>query len=295
MHIENFKVFCDLVETQSFSKAAKINNVTQSAVSQQLRTMERHFKVLIVDRSQKQFRLTSEGEKIFNAYTQILTTYDQLENDLLGMKKILSGDIHIATVYSIGLHELPPYIKLFLSEFPEVNLKVEYRRSNLVYDDVEQNLVDIGLVAFKTDNKNLEFIPFKDDRLILVCSPKHPLARKGEIDIKELDSENFIAYEPDIPTRKASDDLFKKHKISVNTIKEYDNTETVKNSVEINAGVALLPETSVQQELRQRSLIKINMTGIEITRPLFIVHKKGKVLSPARLKFIDLLTTKLDD
>jgi DNA-binding transcriptional LysR family regulator len=234
-------------------------------------------------------------KKIFNAYTQILTTYDQLENDLLGMKKILSGDIHIATVYSIGLHELPPYIKLFLSEFPEVNLKVEYRRSNLVYDDVEQNLVDIGLVAFKTDNKNLEFIPFKDDRLILVCSPKHPLARKGEIDIKELDSENFIAYEPDIPTRKASDDLFKKHKISVNTIKEYDNTETVKNSVEINAGVALLPETSVQQELRQRSLIKINMTGIEITRPLFIVHKKGKVLSPARLKFIDLLTTKLDD
>ncbi len=295
MHIENFKVFCDLVENQSFSKAAKINNVTQSAVSQQLRTMEKQFKVLIVDRSQKQFRLTPEGEEIFAAYIKILTTYENLENDLMSMQNVLSGEIHVSTVYSIGLHELPPYIKHFLVQYPEINLKVEYRRSNLVYQDIEQSAVDLGLVAYKSNAENLEFIPFKEDNLVFVCSPKHPFSKNRNIQINDFEGANFVAYEKDIPTRKASDEIFEKNNISVNIVKEYDNTETVKNAVEINTGIALIPETSVKQELKQRNLIKLYLPDLDLKRPLYIVHKKGKILSPARQKFIELLTSKFED
>ena len=118
MHIENFKIFSDLVESQSFSRAAKLNSITQSAVSQQLRAMEKYFHVLIVDRSQKQFRLTREGQKLYDSSKDILHRYEKLNSELLEMKKVISGTIHISTIYSIGLHELPEYITKFLKEFP---------------------------------------------------------------------------------------------------------------------------------------------------------------------------------
>ena len=82
MHIENFKVFSDLVENQSFSRAAKLNGVTQSAVSQQLRAMEKNLNVLIVDRSQKQFRLTREGHKLYESAKDILHRYEKLLSEL---------------------------------------------------------------------------------------------------------------------------------------------------------------------------------------------------------------------
>ena len=87
MHIENFKIFSDLVESESFSRAAKLNGITQSAVSQQLRAMEKHFSILIVDRSQKQFRLTREGQKLFESAKEILYLYDKLNSELQEMKK----------------------------------------------------------------------------------------------------------------------------------------------------------------------------------------------------------------
>ena len=148
MQIENFKIFADLVETKSFSKSAKLNGITQSAVSQQARAMERHFKTLLIDRSQKQFQLTREGQRVYDAAKEMLHTYEKLLSELQEMKKVISGTIRISTIYSIGLHELPPFIKKFLHDFPSVNVRVEYRRSNLVYEDILHNSVDFGLVAF---------------------------------------------------------------------------------------------------------------------------------------------------
>ncbi|NCG08243.1 MAG: LysR family transcriptional regulator, partial [Verrucomicrobia bacterium] len=91
MHVENFKVFADLVESESFSRAAKLNGITQSAVSQQLRGMEKHFKVLIVDRSQKQFRLTNEGKKLYGSAKEMLRLYETLNSELQEMRKEISG------------------------------------------------------------------------------------------------------------------------------------------------------------------------------------------------------------
>ena len=171
MQIENFKIFADLVETKSFSKAAKLNGITQSAVSQQARAMERNFKTLMIDRSQKQFNLTREGQRIYEAAKEILHVYEKLESELQEMKKVISGTIRISTIYSIGLHELPPYVKRFLQEFPSVNVRIEYRRSNLVYEDILHNAVDFGLVAFPQKQRQIEMIPFRNDRLVMITHP----------------------------------------------------------------------------------------------------------------------------
>ncbi len=292
MHIENFKIFSDLVESQSFSRAAKLNGVTQSAVSQQLRAMEKHFAVLIVDRSQKQFRLTREGQKLYDSAKEILHRYDKLVSDLQEMKKVISGAIHISTIYSIGLHELPPYITKFLQEFPSVNVRVEYRRSNLVYEDILHNSVDLGLIAFPTKMRQLEVIPFLEDQLVMICNPEHPLGKRKAVEIKDLAEEKFIGFDQDIPTRKATDQMFRDNKVDMEPVMEFDNIETVKRAVEINAGISIVPSATVKQELKQGLLKSVTIKGSKVTRPLAIIHRKGRVLTPAMKKLIATLTGK---
>lgn len=292
MHIENFKIFSDLVESESFSRAAKLNSITQSAVSQQLRAMEKYFNILVVDRSQKQFRLTREGQKLYESAKEILYLYDKLNSELQEMKKVISGTIHISTVYSIGLHELPPYVKAFLAKYPEVNIRVEYRRANNVYEDILTNSIDLGLVAYPQKHKQLEIIPFHDDILVLVVSPEHPLAKNKSIDIQGLAGHKFVGFEPDIPTRKATDALFNEAKIEVEPVMEFDNVETVKRAVEINAGIAILPQTTVLQEESQGLLKVLKFKNKVYKRPLALIHRKGRVLTPAIKKLIELLTSK---
>ncbi len=296
MQVENFKIFADLVETKSFSKSAKINGITQSAVSQQARAMERHFKTLLIDRSQKQFQLTREGQRVYESAKELLHTYDKLLSELQVMKKVISGTIRISTIYSIGLHELPPYIKRFLHDFPSVNVRVEYRRSNLVYEDILHNSVDFGLVAFPVKQRQIEALPFRNDHLVLITHPQHPLARRGtEVELRELAGLKFIGFDPDIPTRKAVDQIFRDHKLEIEPVMEFDNIETVKRAVEIDHGVAIVPQATVQQESGQGSLAILHFKGRDFTRPLAILHRKGRVLTPAMRKFIETLGLNLPD
>jgi DNA-binding transcriptional LysR family regulator len=292
MHVENFKIFSDLVDSQSFSRAAKLNSITQSAVSQQLRAMEKHFNILIVDRSQKQFRLTREGHKLYDSAKEIIYLYDKLSSELQEMKKIISGTIHISTVYSIGLHELPPYIKKFMSIYPDVNVRVEYRRANMVYEDILTNSIDLGLIAYPQKHKQLEVLPFHDDELILACNPEHPFAHAGEVDIQELNKQKIIGFEPDIPTRKATDKIFKDSNIDIDLVMEFDNVETVKRAVEINAGIAIIPKTTVIREQAQGLLKVVTFKNQTYNRPLALIHRKGRVQTPAMKKLIELLTNK---
>lgn len=289
MQIENFKIFADLVETKSFSKSAKLNGITQSAVSQQARAMERHFKTLLIDRSQKQFQLTREGQGVYESAKEMLHTYDKLLSELQEMKKVISGTIRISTIYSIGLHELPPYITKFLHDFPSVNVRVEYRRSNLVYEDILHNSVDFGLVAFPVKTRQIEILPFRNDRLVLITHPKHVLARKGEFKLSDLDGQKFIGFDPDIPTRKAVDAIFRENKLEIDPVMEFDNIETVKRAVEIDHGIAIVPFATVLQEIKQGTLATVPLKGDGFTRPLAILHRKGRVLTPAMKKFIEVL------
>ena len=108
MQIESLKVFCDLAETESFTKAAQINQITQSAVSQQVSALERTFKSLLIERSKKKFRLTREGQILYDYAKQLINLYESLYNKLQEVRDIVSGTIRVATIYSIGLHDPGP-------------------------------------------------------------------------------------------------------------------------------------------------------------------------------------------
>lgn len=289
MQIESLKVFCDLAESESFTKAAQINDVTQSAVSQQISSLERTFKSLLIERSKKRFRLTREGQVLYDYSKQIIGTYEALGSKLQEIKDIISGTIRVATIYSIGLHDLPPYLKRFLKAYPTVNVHVEYRRANQVYEDVMGNVVDLGLVAYPTRDNKLEIYPLRKDPLVLVCHPQHPLAKQKRIRMKTLSGQKFIGFQPDIPTRKALDKILKENNVDVQHVMEFDNIETVKRAVEIDAGVAIVPQTTVVQEVAKQTLAQVELDDGDFFRPLAAIYKKNKVLSPAMKQFLSIL------
>ncbi|MGO8701785.1 MAG: LysR family transcriptional regulator [Limisphaerales bacterium] len=289
MQIESLKVYCDLVETESFTKAAEINNITQSAVSQQISSLEKLFTSLLIERSKKKFRLTREGQVLYAYSKQIMQTYDSLQNRLQEIKDIISGTIRVATIYSIGLHELPVYLKKFLKTYPTVNVHVEYRRANQVYEDVMGNVVDLGLVAYPARDPKIELVPLRKDTLVLICHPSHPLAKLASIKLSQLAGQKFISFEPDIPTRKAIDKIFKEHHVSVQSVMEFDNIETVKRAVEIDAGISLVPLATISQEIAKQTLAEVRIDDVDLVRPLAAIYKKNKVLSPAMKQFIAIL------
>lgn len=289
MQIESLKVFCDLAETESFTKAAQINQITQSAVSQQISSLERQFKSLLIERSKKKFRLTREGQVLYEYSKQIIQTYDSLHSKLQEIKDIISGTIRVATIYSIGLHDLPPYIKRFLKAYPTVHVHVEYRRSNQVYEDVLSNVVDLGLVAYPSKDTKLEVVSLRRDAMVLVCHPQHPFAKLRSIKLPSLSGQKFIGFEPDIPTRKAIDKVLKDANVQVNHVMEFDNIETVKRAVEIDAGIAIVPQGTILQEVNKQTLSQVPIEDAELYRPLAAIYKKNKVLSPAMKQFLAII------
>lgn len=289
MHIETFQVFCDLVDTASFSEAAARNGISQSAVSQQVRALEERYGVTLVERGRRHFSVTREGEAFLRAARTIVEAWSGIGRDLGSMRDAVGGTLVVATVYSIGFHELPPYLEEFRRRFPEVDLQVHYRRSNQVYSDVSENRADLGLVAYPQERKGLEIEPAWRDRLVVICPPGHPLAKRRSISLKAIDGERFISFEPDLPTRKAIDAMMAQAGISVKEVVEFDNIETVKRGVLIENALSIVPGESVGSEVKAGSLVRIPIEGTFVWRPLGIVRRRSKATTPAMRELFALL------
>jgi len=150
-------------------------------------------------------------------------------------------------------------------------------------------------VAFPAKMRQIELLPFRNDHLVVICHPQHALAKKGEVTVAELEGQKFIGFDPDIPTRKAVDQIFRDNNLEIDPVMEFDNIETVKRAVEIDHGIAIVPQATVLQEASQGTLSVLKFKGVQFTRPLAILHRKGRVLTPAMKKFIEILGLNLPD
>jgi DNA-binding transcriptional LysR family regulator len=156
MHLLLFKVFRDLAETASFSQAAQLNGITQSAVSQQVKALEKRHGVRLIERGKKSFSLTAEGVVFLGASREILGVVDGLERRLRELSEVISGDLPLAAVLSVGLHELPPFTRQFTRLYPQVKIRTDYLRSAEVYAAVLAGRAEAGLVAFPAPRRGLE-------------------------------------------------------------------------------------------------------------------------------------------
>jgi DNA-binding transcriptional LysR family regulator len=290
MHIESLKVYCDLIDTRSFSKAASRNFISQSAVSQQIRALEERFDRRLLERSRGGTVVpTPAGLTFYQGCREITDRFNALTEEMKGLSNIVSGQVRVATIYSVGLHELSPVMKRFMKAYPQVNLHIEYSRPNKVYEDVINHTIDLGLVAYPTERPQIEIIPFRTDHLVLVCSPEHEFARRKRLKVEALAGQRVIGFERDIPTRKAVDKILRDHGVPIEYVMEFDNIETIKRYVEADLGITIVPLATVESELRAGTLRAIRFTESYI-RPIAIIHRKGKVFSAAAKKFIEMLT-----
>jgi DNA-binding transcriptional LysR family regulator len=195
----------------------------------------------------------------------------------------------VSTIYSIGLHDLPKRLQKFMQTCPTVNVHVEYRSSNRVYEDVLSNVVDVGLIAYPLKDPKLVIVPLNKEPLVLVCSPQHPFAQLKSIKLKQLTGQKLISFDPDTPTRKALDKILDQHGVEVHHAMEFDNVETVKRAVEIDAGISIVPQSTVTQEIEKQSLALVEISDGQFFRPTAAIYKKNRVLSPALKQFLAIL------
>jgi LysR family transcriptional regulator, transcriptional activator of the cysJI operon len=289
MHLETLKVFCDVIESGSLSTAALENFITQSAVSQQLRALEAKYHCKLLERSRGGAKPTPEGEILYRASREIIDRYRELETQLQHSAKVVGGHLRLAIVYSVGLHEFPPYLKEYLRNYPEVNVHVEYARAGKIYDNVLAGQIDLGIVAYPQKHPHVLIIPFREDHLVLACPPDHPLANAKKAALSKLEGEDVVGYERAIATRTATDHMLRARGIRVRYKGEYDNIETIKRAVEIGQGVAIVPLPAIQHEVEHGTIKLVRLTDEGLVRPLGIVYKQGRQLSPAAMKFLETL------
>lgn len=289
MQIDHLKVFCDLAELQSFSKAAVLHEISQSAVSQQVRTLERNLGVTLIERGGRTFALTPEGLSLVAAAREILAIYADLRTRILTLRNVVNGELRVASIFSIGLHELPPRLKCFREKHPDVQVRVEFRRSQQVYQEVVDGEVDIGLVACPSKRPGLAYQVFEEDEMVLIVHPNHPLASRESVPIGALSGERFISFEPDMPTRKMIDRHLRAQSVVPTHVMEFDNIETVKRAVEVESGISIVPQNTVRQEIAGGVLKMLRLEGERLSRPLGVIYQRNRPCSPAQAEFLSAL------
>jgi LysR family transcriptional regulator, transcriptional activator of the cysJI operon len=291
MHIETLKVFCDLVDLESFSLAAERNFITQSAVSQQIRTLEDKFKRRLLERvrGRREVKLTAAGEVFFKESKKVLAAYDELQENLRGVVGRIGGSVKVSTVYSVGLHELPVKVREFMSKFPSAKIDLEYSRTTRVVRDVMSGAVELGILAFPEPRRGLTILPMPDNRLVLIAPPDHPYAKKKRVKVTELNGQDFVLFERDVPTRKAMDKIFKENGVEVKKVAEFDNIETIKRAVEVGFGLAIVPEPAVAEARKAGTVVVVPLAEKYWVRSVGLIHRSDRNLSLAAKKFIELL------
>lgn len=292
MHIETLKVFCDLVDLQSFSLAAERNFITQSAVSQQVRTLEDKFDRRLVERvrGRRDVKLTAAGEVFYRESKTVLDAYERLQESIRGVVGTIGGTVKVATVYSVGLHELPAKVGEFMSKFPAARIDLEYSRTTRVVRDVLSGSVELGVIAFPEQRRGIDIAHMPQNKLVLICPPGHALAKKESVKVKELNGLDFVLFERDTPTRKATDRILKERGVDVKKAAEFDNIETIKRAVEVGFGFAIVPEPAVVEERRSGRLAVVPMAEKEWVRPVGVIFRNDRELSLAAKKFIQILS-----
>lgn len=295
MNIDTIRIFCDVIQHQSFSRGAAANAVSQSAATQSVHRMEKHFGVQLVDRSKRPFVLTAEGQAAYEGFREVLELYDAVEARVRSLRKEISGVVKVAAIYSVGLHDMARCMQDFMLAYPKAKIRLEYLHPSKVYDAVLNSEVDLGIVSFPTATQELSVIPLRAERMVVVARPDHSVARRKAVTAEHLQGENFVAFDRDLIIRKEIDRILRQRSVTVNVLMEFDNIETIKQAVAIGAGVSILPEPTVRFESETGKLASIRLIAPELKRPLGIIHRTRKVFTPTAVKFIELLQQHQDE
>src|SRR5262245_60794267 len=192
MHVESLKVFCDIVRCRSFSQAARENGLTQSAASQIVRHLEKRLDVRLIDRSTRPLQLTPPGQTYYDGVKGLVEQYLELEAAVRQVPTELATTVQVAAIYSVGLGDMGQTVTRFEGQHLGARVHLEYLHPDRVYERVLDGTADLGLVSWPRKARELAALPWRDEEMVLACSPGHPLARLGSVRPAQLAGQKYI-------------------------------------------------------------------------------------------------------
>ncbi len=281
--------FTRVVQEKGFSKAASRVFRTQSAVSIAIRRLEEEIGLPLLERSQKVPVLTEAGQIVFDYAQQILGLRDEVGQKIQDLKNLKSGRVRVGANESTSLYLLPELILSFREKYPDVKVEIFGQVSSRLPRELLDRHIDFGLMAFEPADRELEAFPVLKDDLVLIMSPKHPLAGRSVVKIKDLANEPFVAHNVNSTSRVKVIETFAKQHTPLNITLELATIETIKRFVQKRVGLGFVPRMCVREELTRGALVSVPVRGLTHNRTVWAVYRRSSQLSPAARAFLNLL------
>ncbi|MBR6756319.1 MAG: LysR family transcriptional regulator [Peptococcaceae bacterium] len=289
---DSIRVFLTVVEKKSFSKAAKALFLTQPAVSFQIQMLEEYYGTRLFDRVSRNIVLTEAGHMLLKYANEMSNLQQELEKEMQDLTANIKGKLKIGASTTIGEYIAPYILGAFKQMYPEVQLSLEVANSEDIEAAVHDTTLDIGLIESSLIGKDLEAIPFLQDKMMLITPPDHPWAKTDSISVFELDKYPFISREKGSGTRVEMEQHLKKAGFSannLNVIMELGSSSAIKAAVESNLGISILSKWTVQAEAKAGLLHQVNFKEDEFNRTFHIIYHKKKFRTQATEEFLRFL------
>ena len=282
-----------MVRKRSFSHAAVEHGMTQSAASQSVQHLEEFLGVKLIDRTKRPFVMTAEGQKFFDGLSGVLRQFDSLVEEVRdgnNTTAAITGQVMVASIYSMGLSYLPTLQEMFHKACPAANMNYLLAHPHEVYRMVEQGTVDFGMVSYPESTHSIVATNWRHEPMVLVASPRHRLASLNQpIRPEDLSQVALVAFAQNLKIRQEIDKQLRQLGVTMRIAVELDNIDSVKHAAVVNSGVAILPKLTVQNEVAAGSLKMLACEGLNLTRPLGIIQRRDVSMSRAARSFIELI------
>ncbi len=272
------QVFHTVARLLSFTKAAEALHMTQPAVTFQVRQLEEYFNTRLFDRTHNRISLTEAGQLVFGYADKIFQLYGEMENDIRELTGEVSGALTLGASTTIAEYMLPTLLGRFRKRYPEIVIHLKVSNTEGVVSMVENNTIDLGIVEAPVSNKNLVVESCREDSLVAIMPPNHPLSGEGTIHIAQLLEYPFICREEGSGTREVINEYMGRMEgcqPGLNIAMELGSPEAVKGAVEAGMGVSLVSSATIQKELKLGTLVAVALDP-PLTRPFSFVHQKQK-------------------
>ena len=285
VNINQLETLLTISRTLSFRKAGEQLNLTQPAVSAQIKSLEDEFKTVLVDRNQP-VTLTDRGQVFLEHAERILGIVESLKMKLLDLDQVPQGHFVLGTTTSIAIQILPRVLSYFQDQFPLIKTSILSMSSSQVLAHVENGSVDIGIGYLTDKSPQVETSVLYYDTFELVASPVHPLASVANVTMDMLKDVPLILLSPDTVGRRFVDDIFRKYQIQPHIVMELNSSEEVKRMVELNLGAAIVSKLSIAGEVKRGTMKMIAVAELEKTHPVGVMTKSGRYVNSAMRQFL---------
>ncbi len=292
MEIKQLRIFCKVAQMHGFSAAAEELALTQPSISFQIASLEEELGTRLLDRSGRITSLTRSGEVLYNYAQQILKLNHEAEQAVHRLKGLLWGEIQLGASTIPGEYILPQLLQKFSLSHPAINLRMTISDTNDINHKILENEVEIGVVGASAKNEKLIFTRFTSDKLVLITPPDAKWFKSNIVTFDEMKRAPFINREYGSGTRTAMENVFENAGYDFKELgisMTLGSTEAVKRAVVSGAGISIVSNRSIENEIRLELLEARDIDNLDLTRNFFIVHRKNRVPSPAVEAMIQLL------